>query len=79
MQVWKRNLARVMDSEAAGRRTRVAYTRAVHLDKTFTRIQLVGLLDWVVFVDFDRSPWLGDNGGDLNLRNRHCRKQGGRE
>ena len=50
----------------------MAHARAVHLDKTFTRLQLVGLLDGMVFADFDRSSWPGDNGSDLNLWDRHC-------
>jgi len=60
------------NDEAVERRTSMAHARAVHLDKTFTGFQLVGLLDGVVFADFDRGSWLGDNGSDLNLRDRHC-------
>lgn len=57
--------------EALDRRTSVAHARAMHLDKTFAGLQLVGLLDGMVFADFDRGPWPGDNGGGLNLRDRH--------
>ena len=56
-----------------GGRTGVAHARGVHLDETFTRSQFVRLLDGIVFADFNRGPWPGDNGGDLKLRDRHCR------
>ena len=57
--------------EAVDRRTSVAHARAVHLDKTFTGLQLVRLLDGMIFADFDRGSWPGDNGSGLNLRDRH--------
>ena len=45
--------------------------RAVHLDEAFTRLKLVGLLDGVVLADFDRGSRSGDDGGNLNLWDRH--------
>ena len=51
----------------------MADARAVHLDKAFTRLELVSLLDGVVLADFDRGSGLGDDGGNLDLWNRHRR------
>lgn len=49
----------------------MAHARAVHLDETFARPELVWLLDGVVVTDLNRGSRLGDNGGDLNLWDRH--------
>jgi len=49
----------------------------MHLDKTFTRLKLVRLLDGVVLADFERGPWLGDDSGDLNLWDRHDDRRSG--
>lgn len=50
----------------------MTHARVVHLDETFTRLQLIGLLDGMVLADFDRGSWTGDDGSGLNLWDRHC-------
>jgi hypothetical protein len=52
-------------------RTSVTHAGAVHLNETFTRLELLGLLYWIVFPNFYRSSWLGDDGSYLNLWNGH--------
>jgi len=66
------------NDEVVGRNTSVAHARAVHLYETFTRRQLIGLRDGIVFADFDRGPRAGDNGSDLNFWDRHCRSEASR-
>ena len=72
VQIWKRISVRVRQRQRH-RRTGVADARAVHLDKTFTGLELVGLLDGVVLADFDRGSRSGDDGGNLNLWDGHRR------
>lgn len=53
----------------------MAHARTLHLDKTFTRPEFVGLLDGIVVADLNRGSRPGDNGGSLNLWDRHCKME----
>jgi hypothetical protein len=59
--------------ELVGRSTSVAHARAMHLDETFAGLELFGLLYRVVFADFYGCSRLWDNGGGLDLWDRHRR------
>lgn len=65
----------VRNGKVIGLRTGVAHARTVHLDETFTRCEVVGLLDGIVFADLNGGSRPGDNGCDLNLWDRHCRNE----
>lgn len=70
-----KNEFELKNNEIVGRRTGMTHARTVHLDEAFTRAEFVGLLDGAVFADFDRGPWFGDNGCDLDLWDRHYRSE----
>lgn len=62
--------------EFVNRCTSVANARAMHLEETLARLELLWLFDRIVFADFYRRSWLGDNGSDLDLWDRHSRDGG---
>lgn len=60
-------------SEFSDNRTGVAHARAMHFDEAFAGLKLFGLFDWIVLADFYRCSRLGNNGGDLDVWDVHCR------
>ena len=61
------------DGGFTDRSTSVTHSGAMHFDKTFTGLELFGLLNRIAFADFYRCSRLRDNGSDLDLWDRHCR------
>ena len=55
--------------------TSVTHSRAMHLDETFAGLELFGLFDGIVFADFYGCSRFRDDGGDLDLWDRHRRSE----
>ena len=49
----------------------MTHARTMHLDKTFSGLELFGLFYGIVLADLYRCSWFGNDGGDLNLWNGH--------